>query len=778
MKRYIIACCCLLALGIGLAYAYLFHGFYLPWPQNANRPIEVVAHQEGKNLYLMEDPAQPSSPYEIRGVDMGSGIPGHFATDYAIDKETYLRWFSQIKAMGANTIRVYTLLGSDFYEAFYEFNEGNDDPLYLLHGVWVDDYIQNSHRDAFDDDYLEKFKADARTVVDVIHGQRFVELGRVSGTGFYTKDISPWVTGYLLGVEWEAATVAYTDMMQEDRASFKGDYLATTADATPFEAMLAQVGNEVLRYETDRYAAQRLVAFSNWPTTDPFDYPEALQAFFTKYASIDVEHIQATNKVLSGMFASYHIYPYYPDYLRHLPEYYEQRDPQGNVNTYYTYLKLIEEHHSLPVVIAEFGVPSGRGMAQWDANTHRNQGFIDEAAQGRAIVRSWQNIKDAGCAGAIIFSRQDEWFKRTWNTMANVDLLKTPYWSDYQTNEQYFGLLSFDPGEERCVSYVDGDREEWDAADVVGKAEGRELSVQYDEKFIYLMVSGADVSERERLLLPIDTTQLSGSARCEEPSAQFARQADFLIDINGRDDSRVLVQERYEVLRATSLNAITGEDPYVEVPAKDSPKFVPIELLLQTLRDYGQLEAAIGGTQDASANGGAAADQNFRYQTYETGKLTYGDANPSHGEYNSLADFCYGDGFVEIKIPWQLLNFSNPAEMQIHADYYEHYGVENQTTDTMGIGVGTGKETIALFDVPLRSWGSQVTYHERLKPSYYLVQQMWAQGKDPQGLWDTDEKSERTAAEVEAAAEPAAEPAAAPSAGAAPDADPVEAERE
>ncbi|BAN78241.1 hypothetical protein [Adlercreutzia equolifaciens] len=252
MKRYIIACCCLLALGIGLAYAYLFHGFYLPWPQNANRPIEVVAHQEGKNLYLMEDPAQPSSPYEIRGVDMGSGIPGHFATDYAIDKETYLRWFSQIKAMGANTIRVYTLLGSDFYEAFYEFNEGNDDPLYLLHGVWVDDYIQNSHRDAFDDDYLEKFKADARTVVDVIHGQRFVELGRVSGTGFYTKDISPWVTGYLLGVEWEAVTVAYTDMMQEDRASFKGDYLATTADATPFEAMLAQVGNEVLRYETDR----------------------------------------------------------------------------------------------------------------------------------------------------------------------------------------------------------------------------------------------------------------------------------------------------------------------------------------------------------------------------------------------------------------------------------------------------------------------------------------------------------------------------------------------
>ena len=49
-------------------------------------------------------------PFEIRGVDMGVGIPGHFATDYAIDKETYLRWFRMIKDMGANCVRVYTLL--------------------------------------------------------------------------------------------------------------------------------------------------------------------------------------------------------------------------------------------------------------------------------------------------------------------------------------------------------------------------------------------------------------------------------------------------------------------------------------------------------------------------------------------------------------------------------------------------------------------------------------------------------------------------------------------
>ena len=76
-------------------------------------------------------------------------------------------------------------------------------------------------------------------------------------------------------------------------------------------------------------------------------------------------------------------------------------------------------------------------------------------------------IRRAGCAGCVIFSWQDEWFKRTWNTMANVDLSKTAYWSDFQTNEQFFGLMAFDPGEKRSVCYTDGDVGEWTQDDLL-----------------------------------------------------------------------------------------------------------------------------------------------------------------------------------------------------------------------------------------------------------------------------------------------------------------------
>lgn len=53
---------------------------------------------------------------------MGSGEPGEWSTDFAVDRETYLRWFGYIQEMGANTIRIYTVQSDTFYNAFYEYN--------------------------------------------------------------------------------------------------------------------------------------------------------------------------------------------------------------------------------------------------------------------------------------------------------------------------------------------------------------------------------------------------------------------------------------------------------------------------------------------------------------------------------------------------------------------------------------------------------------------------------------------------------------------------------
>ena len=385
-------------------------------------------------------------------------------------------------------------------------------------------------------------------------------------------------------------------------------------------------------------------------------------------------------------------------------------DETGAANTYLAYLRALRRHHTMPVVISEFGVSTGRGMAQRDQNTGRNQGHMSEQEQGQALADCWEDIMTSGCAGGCVFTWQDEWFKRTWNTMHAVNLQRTPYWSDYQTNEQYFGLLSFDPGEEESVCYVDGDLSEWTEEDKLFDTGTRALSMKYDEKFIYLLAYEKGFANGQKTLyIPIDTTPKTGSTYCENFGLRFEDPVDFVLAIDGRDNSRLLVQERYEVLRAMFYHETHDADAYLDPPDADTPLFKPIELMLQTATPL------LTGNWQASS------------ETYETGDLAYGNANPAAPDYDSLADFIFAGDYVELKLPWQLLNFSDPSRMTIHDDYYENYGVDYITIDTMYLGLtdGAAQERTPLYPAALKGWGNTVSYHERLKPSYYILQKLW-----------------------------------------------------
>ncbi len=735
MKRFIYVVITFIFIYILCDSAFYRWGWYVDIHPDVK--VSTFTTTDEKEIYV--DTGKGMQPYTIKGVNMGVGIPGHWATDYAISKKTYLRWFRQIQDMGANTIRVYTILQDDFYNAFYEYNRNNETPLYLIHGVWVNDYVMNSHRDAYDSDFIDVLIEDCRTVVDLLHGNKKLSLGVGLGSGSYRKDISQWVLGYIVGIEWEDLTVAYTDHKYPEMKPYEGVYVTATEEATPFESMLAQVGDKLVEYESKRYKQQRLLAFSNWPTTDPFLYPKDITAYFMKCAQVNVEHIKTTENMLSGQFASYHVYPYYPDYLNYIihkaesPDEEHSRDgmadtgpgipietllncndkeefldSEGNTNTYIAYLRMLTRHHNMPVVISEFGVSTGRGMAHRDYNTKRNQGQMSEGEQGEALVKCWEDIMEAGCNGGCIFTWQDEWFKRTWNTMHAVDLTKTPYWSDYQTNEQYFGLLSFDPGKEKSVCYVDGELSEWSKEDEIFKDEKSSLSVKYDEKFLYFMIYQKGFEEGQfPLYIPFDITPKSGSDFCENPAVEFERDCDFLMILDGKENSRILVQKRYEVLRAMFHHETTNRDAYVNVPDVDTPVFKKIQMILQTATSL------LTGQEEASA------------ETYETGKLLYGNANPDSEDFNSLADFIFSGDYVEVKIPWQLLNFSDPSNMRIHDDYYEHYGVENLDIDRIYAGIGTGETRIPMEEIKLKPWKKKVTYHERLKESYYVMKELW-----------------------------------------------------
>ena len=688
---------------------------------------EITADFTVKDNSILVRRADRWQPVEIRGVDMGTGIPGSWSTSFAGDKETYLRWFHEIQAMGANTVRIYTVNPEAFYEAFYEFNRDNAAPLYLLQGVWIDENAQNSHIDAYDPGFINAFLRDCRQAADVIHGRKRIgtDAPKNVAKGTFRRDVSPWVIGYIIGVEWEPTIVSYTNDLyseQPGRSRYSGDYLYTTEDASPFEAMLCRVGDGLISYESRKYGEQRLLAFSNWPTTDPFEYPEEIRRNLNKYCSVDVEHIRSTEKVISGQFASYHVYPYYPCYINYMDDWslYGIEDKKdyligGEIRSYQAYLHGLVLHHTMPVLISEFGVPSSRGMASQDVRQGFHQGGMSEAEQAEALVGCYREIMAAGCAGGCVFSWQDEWFKRTWNTMHAVNLRRTCYWPDYQTNEQYFGLLSFDvSAPESCCN--DGDVSEWSEDDLISAENGLALYMKSDRKYLYFRISGFDPeAENGVCYIPIDVTPKSGSTVCAANGLHFSRAADFLVRIHGRSDSSLLVQERYDALRSTCSLDVYGFDSYItgNVPAKDSPEFTDIRLPLQA-----PVRLIYGDKEKITAD------------SYITGALLYGNGNPESSSFCSNSDFFSRGDEIELRIPWQLLNFSDPTTGEIHDDYYEHYGVGYLNVKSIYAGASRGVPadgSVELREYRLPKFGSRPRTQERLKESYYAMQKLWSE---------------------------------------------------
>lgn len=720
MKKYIVIVSLIIAALFAFDYACYRLGWYIPLGE---RQPEIFVKTEDEKILIKQN--GEFTEFEIRGVNVGSSIPGQWSSDYAIDEETYLRWFEQISNMGTNTVRVYGVQSEAFYKAFYSYNQDNKKPLYLLQGVIVNDYMQYSHRDAFDDNIAQKLVDNCLTAVDVVHGRKKIQLGRntENATGSFKMDISNWVIGYVIGIDFEPSTVSYTNEKYRDAVlSYNGEFLYTKDGASPFEIMLASAGDRLVEYETRKYGDQRLVAFNNYPSTDPFIYPEDIARLYGKYAKIDTSNIASTDKFISGQFASYHVYPFQTDLLCHIKDFsifgLNQDDvcynDDGSLNDYRTYFNMLNVCYDIPVVITEFGISTGRNSEHEAVDSHGVYSKVSEKEQGEALKWCWNDIKNAGLNGGCVFSWHDEWAKRSPNTVYAINEQRSPYWSDYQTNGQYFGILSFDPGDEKSVCYVDGDVSEWKETDEIAQSGGLSLSVKYDEKFMYFLVKKDNLDfSNDIIFIPIDTTQKTGSNFCKKYNAKFDREADFLLVVNGIENSRLFVQERYEALRSTYSRKINGIDTYRDenVPDKNDPLFVPINTLVEKkVLSENPLERTVD-------------------IPVETGRLLYGNANPESPDFSSLADFCTSGDYIEIKLPWQLLNFADPSKMQIHDDYYDgNYGIEYIGIDKMYAGIGTGNDRISLNEIKLKGWGNKLTYHERLKSSYYMMQDLWKEG--------------------------------------------------
>ncbi len=427
----------------------------------------------------------------LPGANIGGAVPGRSPGEIGqLTAEQYRTWFEAAGEIGIRVLRNYTIHPPAFYDELAAYDRAHPEaPIYLFQGVYmVDEAAFLGSGDLWRADVHDAFLAEVTDAQAAVSGRlaRTGLAGRANGR--WTTDVTPWLAGWILGVEIDPAAGTENDARNAARPLVAGAYFRNTPDATPTERWLAEMMDRLAGLEAGAGRTEP-IAFVNWPTDDPLRHPDEPLALEDQL-QIDANHVLPTSAWPGGSFASYHAYPYYPDFQRYQADL-QVPGADGKIDPYRRYVRALADHHraaGLPTIISEFGVPSSLGSAHLGP-AGRNQGAHTEAEAMQIDAGILRLLHDEGLAGGLVFALFDEWFKFTWNTIDwQIPGDRRSLWHDALTNEQHFGLLAMDSGLAGRLRLGDP-YQAWqkDSRVLYESRKGlRELRVATDEAYVYL----------------------------------------------------------------------------------------------------------------------------------------------------------------------------------------------------------------------------------------------------------------------------------------------------
>ncbi len=702
------------------------------------------------------------SRFFIKGVNMGVALPGKFPSEFPTDSTLYAGWLDTIATMGANSLRVYTILPATFYRAVRGWNLTHPNrALWLIHGVWT----ELPPGDDFDNrEWKAQFRAEMRRVVDLLHGAASIPVRPGHAGGRYDADVSRWTLAYIIGREWEPFAVKAFDAKHRGTSAYRGRFLEVARGGAMDLWMAAQC-DYLLGYEMDTWNAIRPIAYTNWPTLDPLSHitesnkdeerawrkkagrviPGEELEYENDAISLDAMVVRSTAKNPAGWFASFHAYPYYPDFMVLDPDYNRARSSEG-LSTYFGYLKELVRHHAgIPLVIAEYGVPSSRGMAHWQPQGWHHGGH-DEMDQAHIDARLTREIRESGAAGGIIFAWIDEWFKKNWIVVDyEIPLENTRQWHNLMDAEQNYGILGMYAGEDGRTPVPGGEVSQWLALPVLQRnrdaavAAPVALGVGWDESYVYLAVELEGMKDRPirwdsaGLRIALDTYRRDrGQHQLPGGIVSSDIGFEFLADFRSPDDAQLLITPDYN--QYAGANAIVNGDDYGAFARR------PVTI---TSRDDGRLDSLFVITNRARFGRDGSF---FPSMGYNRGRLRFGTAQAS-----SLSDWYYDQtaGLLELRLPWALLNVSDPSTGTLLFEEKPPGGIGTAQSDGFRIGVyaygkANGGGIIGALPALNRDgrWSADEFetwtwptwdaphWHQRLKPVYDSLAAVWDNGKD------------------------------------------------
>jgi hypothetical protein len=385
-------------------------------------------------------------------------------------------------------------------------------------------------------------------------------------------------------------------------------------------------------------------------------------------ASIDEAKYRAKSSFEAGLFASYHVYPYYPDFLVLDPQYLKARDQQGP-DPMFAYLRELRAHIPLPLIVTEYGIPNSMGISHFQPYGW-NHGGHTEQEQAQILGQMSSAMHEAGCAGGIVFELQDEWYKHNWLTVDfEAPLERSALWQNQLDPEKSYGLIGY---RTRNWKLFTGDDAAWEKARTIyGDVQRvfqaaddspriRSVQAAADESFLYLRLnlSCEDCSKNIRknaasplgkgaYALAIQTMPGNAGLRQMPFDVSLTAGANFLLLLSNPASSRLLVAANY--------------NPYQIVPTDGVPNQTEIIYkrdFATKLQDKGSFEELVVETNRRRIGRDGTV---YPAQRYSRSLLRYGN--------DSLAEWFVaptGKAIV-VRLAWGKLLVTSPSDHQVFA---------------------------------------------------------------------------------------------------------------
>jgi hypothetical protein len=631
----------------------------------------------------------------LPGVDLGATTPGHLPGELAITPGDDKRWLTEMGGLGIRAVRIYTIQPPAFYRALAAYDTSHtDDPIYLVQGVYLPNDVYLQKQNLYNPVATQTFTQELRDAVAAVNGKlvRSPQHGFASGT--WTANVSRWTAGWIIGVEWDPFATAATNRRNPHAPAVHGRYFYSTPDASPAERWLAARMNDIATAEAATgWTAP--IAFANWPTADPLHHPNEPNPQ-EDMVGIDAAHVLPTNNWPGGTFASFHAYPYYPDFLRYQPSL-QHYVLDGHADPYAAYLHdlLVHFRGVMPVMITEFGVPSSLGSAH-AGTLGRSQGDHTERQSMVIDARLLRMMRQLGMAGGFVFEWTDEWYKKTWNTQLHeIPSGQRQLWHDVFTNEQFFGIVATDPlplAPPRVIYRGPG------AAAV------RQVTAWEDESYIHLRLwfsqrTGGSVT------IGLDTIPADTGP---PPPGSTDRRADYALVLD-------LPRHTGQAWVRTKLDP--DQIDYAPIPAhaRPAPRGGWRQLELVTDRPWVLPLTHV----------------HTRMEFQNVGSLRDGDWSPGAPGYDSLALWHLRGTELDLRIPWAMAGMSDPSSHQALIPLGQ-FRATSITIPGIGVSVATGPgvTTQQMGTVTWSDWEA-VRYTERIKPGASVLRQAYAATSKP-----------------------------------------------